>query len=158
MKTFIFLSISALLISCSSTTKTGYSGHGADSVAPELLEKFAPKPIAPKNLARIEAMLDVRAPGMGQLSPDGKTLFFSWSVTGTRQIWKITKNSRFPVQMTGGQDSTRLAMITPDGKFLVLTRDERGNEYPYLYLQPVNGGPLQLVSGQKKVITSPQFV
>ena len=50
MKTILIFILSALLMSCSSSPKTGYSGHGADSVSPELLEKFAPKPIPPEKL------------------------------------------------------------------------------------------------------------
>src|SRR5262245_49128383 len=81
-----------------------YHGHGAASVAAEVLAKFAPRPLQPEVSRRIQAMLDVRAPGMGQLTPDGKTLFFSWTVTGTSQIWKLDGPRRFPVQMTGGED------------------------------------------------------
>jgi dipeptidyl aminopeptidase/acylaminoacyl peptidase len=157
MRLFLILNF-FLVLGCAQNGVKGYKGHGADSIDPEVVKKFAPKPLPSDKLARIEALLDVRSPGMGQLTPDGKHLFFTWSVTGNRQVWKISKNRQFPVQMTGGQDSTSLRDITPDGKYLVLTRDEKGNEYPYLYLQNVNGGPLRLVAGQKKVITSPQFV
>lgn len=154
----LILGFCVALMGCAHGGGNGYKGHGADSVSPETLKKFAPKPIPPQQLNHIEAMLDVRAPGMGQLSPDGKSLFFGWSVTGTRQVWKTSKAQKFPVQMTGGQDSTSLGDITPDGRYLILTRDEKGNEYPYLYIQNVAGGPLTLVAGKKKVITSPQFV
>ncbi|MEM7645980.1 MAG: prolyl oligopeptidase family serine peptidase, partial [Pseudomonadota bacterium] len=37
-------------------------------------------------------------------------------------------------------------------------RDEKGNEYPFIYLQSTQGGPLQLLAGKKKVKSSPQFV
>ncbi|MBC86396.1 MAG: S9 family peptidase [Bdellovibrionaceae bacterium] len=146
------------LISCSHNQKNGYSGHGAESVSPNILEKFAPKPLPSSDIARIESMLDVRSPGLGMLSPDGKNLFFTWSVTGTRQVWRITKNSRFPVQMTGGQDSTNIQAITSDGKYLIVSRDEKGNEYPFMYIQPTSGGPLELLAGKKKVITNFQFL
>ena len=91
-----------LLMSCAHTDSSkNYKGHGADSVSPELLKKFAPKPIASGKLNRIESMLDVRSPGMGMLTPDGEHLFFSWAVTGTRQIWKMSQKEKFPLQMTG---------------------------------------------------------
>jgi dipeptidyl aminopeptidase/acylaminoacyl peptidase len=147
-----------ILARCSHMGLQKYSGHGADSVSAKTLEKFAPKPIEPQKLNRIEAMLDVRSPAMGELSPDGQSLYFSWSVTGTNQIWKTSKVAPFPVQMTGGQDGTQLHSISPDGKLLILTRDEKGNEYPYLYIQSVKGGPLELIAGKKEVITNPQFV
>ena len=157
MKKAVLL-LCGLLMGCAHETLTTYSGHGSESLSPEVLEKFAPKPVAPEKLNRIEAMLDVRSPGMGILSPDGQNLYFSWSITGTSQIWKLNKKSKFPVQMTGGQDRTRLSTVTPDGKYLVLSRDQKGNEYPFVYLQKTGGGPLELVAGKKKVISRAQFV
>src|SRR5687767_12948979 len=52
----------------------GYSGLGAASVPPELLAAYAPKPLPGEITRHIQAMLDIRAPGPGQLSPDGKTM------------------------------------------------------------------------------------
>ena len=154
----INLLLCGLLVGCAHKTLTTYSGHGSESVPQEVLEKFAPKPIEPGKLNRIEAMLDVRSPGMGLPGPDGKNLYFNWSITGTSQIWKLNRRSGFPVQMTGGQDRTGLSTITPDGKYLVLSRDEKGNEYPFIYLQKTSGGPLELIAGQKKVISRAHFV
>ena len=87
--------------------------------------------------------MDVRAPGIGALSPDGKSLYFSWSITGIGQIWRVDGPRHFPQQVTGGEDSTALAAITPDGRILVIQRDRKGEENPGLYLQPVAGGPLE---------------
>ena len=154
----INLLLCGLLVGCARKTLTTYSGHGSESVSQKLLEKFAPKPIEPAKLNRIEALLDLKSPGRGLLSSDGQNLYFSWSVTGTKQIWKLNKKFGFPIQMTGGQDRTNLSTITPDGKYLVLSRDEKGNEYPFVYLQKTSGGPLELVAGKKKVISRAQFV
>src|SRR4051812_35515109 len=60
----------------------GYAGLGVASLTPEQLEKFRPRPISSDVSRRIQALMDVRAPGIGRLTPDGKTLFFSWSITG----------------------------------------------------------------------------
>ncbi len=131
----------------------GYQGHGAGSVAPERLAKFAPRPLD-ANLSRtIQAMLDVRAPGAGTLSDDGRRLFFSWRVSGTRQIWRLDGPDRFPVQLTGGEDATSLFSITPDGRTLIVQRDRKGEENPGLYLQPADGGPLRLIQHQAGVQT-----
>jgi dipeptidyl aminopeptidase/acylaminoacyl peptidase len=87
--------------------------------------------------------MDVRAPGIGRLTPDGKTLFFSWSITGVPQIWKLVGPRHFPEQVTAGEDPTTLVEITPDGKQLILQRDRKGEENPGLYLQSTAGGPVQ---------------
>ncbi|MFT3916541.1 MAG: prolyl oligopeptidase family serine peptidase [Anaeromyxobacteraceae bacterium] len=118
----------------------GYAGHGLASVTPETLARFAPKPFDPVLTRRIQSLMDVRAPGMGQVSDDGKRLFFTWSVTGTPQLWRLDGPDRFPVQLTGGEERTSLVEITPDGKTLVLQRDRKGEENPGVYLMPADGG------------------
>ena len=122
-----------------------YSGHGAASLPPEILEKYRPKPIAPELASRLESFLDVRAPGIGRLGPDGKALYFTWSISGIGQVWKINGPKRFPVQLTGGEDATSVVATTPDGRWLVIQRDRKGEENPGLYLQPADGGPLQVI-------------
>ncbi len=136
----------------------GYSGHGAGSVAPELLSKFAPRPVDAGLSRTIQAMLDVRAPGGGQLSDDGRRLYFSWRVTGTNQLWRLDGPDRFPVQLTGGEDATSLFAITPDGKTLIVQRDRKGEENPGLYLLPAEGGPLVQLQHQAGVQTTAQWL
>jgi dipeptidyl aminopeptidase/acylaminoacyl peptidase len=102
-------------------------------------------------------MLDVRSPGAGMLTPDGKQLFFTWTITGMRQVWRIDGPQRFPQQLTGGEDPTTIADITPDGKWLVVQRDRKGEEYPGLYLLPPQGGALIPISHRERVQTTYQF-
>lgn len=128
-----------------------YSGLGAESLPPEAVKKFAP-PELDKTLARkIQSLMDIRTPGSGILTPDGKKMFFSWRVTGVSQVWRTDGPKGFPVQMTGGEDQTGLEDITPDGKRLIVSRDRGGEENPGLYWQSVEGGALNLISHKKKV-------
>jgi len=136
----------------------GYTGHGAGSVSAEVLAKFAPPAIPAELSERIQAMLDVRSPGAGLVSPDGKRLYFSWTVTGTRQVWRLDGPQRFPVQLTGGEDRTSPEAIAPDGSFLLVSRDRGGQEYPGLYWQSPDGGPLHLIQHQPRVQTFAQFI
>jgi dipeptidyl aminopeptidase/acylaminoacyl peptidase len=108
--------------------------------------------------ARIQALLDVRSPGVGLITSDGKRLFFSWSVTGTRQVWRLDGPQRFPVQMTGGEDRTSPEAVAPDGSFFLISRDHGGDEYPGLYWQAPEGWPLQLIQKLPKVQTVAQFI
>jgi dipeptidyl aminopeptidase/acylaminoacyl peptidase len=135
-----------------------YAGHGAESVSPAVLARFAPTPLPGTVSRHIQAMLDVRAPTGTRVSPDGKTLFFAWTVTGTPQIWKTDGPKRFPVQLTGGEDVTRLVDVTPDGKYLVVSRDRKGEENPGLYLLPATGGAMKEVQHAPKVQTQLQLV
>jgi dipeptidyl aminopeptidase/acylaminoacyl peptidase len=135
-----------------------YQGHGADSVSPEVLARFVAPPLPSELSRKIQNLMDVRAPGGGQLSPDGQRLYFGWAVTGTAQVWRLDGPNTFPVQMTGGEDRTTLADITPDGQMLVLSRDRKGEENPGLYLMPANGGPMKVVQHVPKVQTFFEFV
>jgi dipeptidyl aminopeptidase/acylaminoacyl peptidase len=137
----------------SPSSSTSYSGHGAESVPPEVLARFRAAPLPSAVTRRVQSLLDVRAPGAGVLSPDGKRLFFSWNVTGVRQVWRIDGPDRFPVQLTGGEDATGVVGITRDGKTLIISRDQKGEENPGLYLQSVEGGPLIVVQHKPKVQT-----
>jgi dipeptidyl aminopeptidase/acylaminoacyl peptidase len=138
-------------------TGSAYSGHGASTVPPEVLAKYAAPRLDPAVSRRIQAMLDVRAPGVGAVSSDGKKMFFTWTITGTRQIWRIDGPQRFPVEMTGGEDPSAFEDITPDGKYLVVSRDRKGEEYPGVYLLDPKGGPLVVVQHKPKVQTMYQF-
>lgn len=132
---------------------SAYAGHGVASVPPEVLARFAPKPIPPELSRRIQAMLDVRAPGAGMLAPKADRLFFTWAVTGVRQVWRLDGPQRFPVELTGGEDATSIAAVTLDGKRLVLSRDRNGEENPGLYLQSADGGPLVEIQHKSGVQT-----
>ncbi|MDF2694972.1 MAG: Acylamino-acid-releasing enzyme, partial [Labilithrix sp.] len=142
-------------------SRSGYAGHGAESVPPEVLARFAPTPLPGEVSRRIQAMLDVRAPIGSRVSPDGKTLFVAWTVTGTPQIWRLDGPKQFPVQLTGGEDVTRLVELTPDGKWLVVARDRKGEENPGLYLLSATapaGAALEPIQHLPKVQTQLQFV
>ena len=98
-----------------------YSGHGADSVSTENLNKYAAPALTPAMTNKLTKMIEVAAPGMGMLSPDKKTLYFSWKVTGQSHVWKIDGPKKFPVQLTSGTDAVSLKEVAPNGKFLILS-------------------------------------
>ena len=136
-----------------SASAPAYRGHGAETVAPALLEKYRPGPLPPELARHIQSMMDVRAPGIGRLSPDGTSMYFSWTITGISQIWRIDGPRRFPQQITGGDDNTSLAAITADGRTLIVQRDRKGEENPGLYVQPAAGGPLETIQHVRGVQT-----
>ena len=144
--------------SSGSADSKNYSGHGIESLSAETLKRFAPTPLPPELSRRIQTLLDVRSPGMGVLSPDAKSLYFSWSVTGVPQVWRLDSPKGFPTQLTAGEDMTLIDDVTPDGKKLILTRDRNGEENPGLYWQSPAGGPLHLIQHQSKVQSQFAFI
>ncbi|BBC25494.1 prolyl oligopeptidase family serine peptidase [Pseudanabaena sp. ABRG5-3] len=135
-----------------------YSGLGKDSLDPAILKRYAPTALPPNVTRPIESILDVRSPGLGMVTPDGKRMFFTWGITGTVQVWRLDGAQKFPVQVTGGQDATTIAGMTPDGKYLILSRDRQGEENPGLYLQSTNGGELEVIQHLAGVRTSLQYI
>lgn len=157
------LLVSTLLIAaCASSTKTqssggssgSYSGLGSESVSPAVLAEFAPKPLNPDLANQVRKLLEVQAPGLGIYNPVDKALYFSWSITGVAQVWKLKNPLGYPEQLTSGTDPTGLVDITKDWKHLILSRDRAGEENPGLYLQSVNGGPLKEIQHKKGVRTT----
>lgn len=145
------------LASCSSSQKN-YTGLGSESISAEKVKAYAPPSLDSELSRKIQSAMDIRAPGMGAITEDGKKLYFTWKVTGTHQVWRLDGPEGFPIQMTGGEDNTMIAAVSPNGKFLVLSRDRKGEENPGLYLQNADGGPLEVIQHKKGVQTSLEFV
>lgn len=147
------------MINCSSAAKqesaekSGYSGHGSESLSADTIKQFAAPSLPPEVTRRIQLMLDIKSPGMGMLSPDAREMYFGWKVTGTFQVWKTNGPQRFPTQMTGGSDQTSIVGVLPNGKWLVISRDRNGEENPGLYLQSPEGGPLVEIQHKAKIQT-----
>lgn len=145
-------------IACASSGATGYTGLGANTVSNEEIKKYAPPQLASELKRKIQAMLDLRAPGLGRSSEDGQSFFFGWNITGSHQIWKLNNPLAFPIQMTGGEDMTSIQDISPDGKYLIVARDRKGEENPGLYLQSTQGGSLIQIQHLAKIQTLFSFV
>jgi dipeptidyl aminopeptidase/acylaminoacyl peptidase len=148
------MAIATAAPSASAPTATKYEGHGLASVPKEVLAKYRPRTLAPEVSRRIQAMLDLRPPTAGRMSPDGKHLFFNWSITGVSQIFRLDAPGGFPTQVTGGEDGAIAVGVTPDGAHLVVSRDRKGEENPGLYLQDAKkGGALTKIQHEAGVQT-----
>lgn len=115
--------------------------------------QYSPPALPTALSEKIQGYLDIRSPGAGMLSPNGKRLFFTWSVTGTNQVWRLDGPKTFPVQMTGGELKTSINEITKDGKWVILSRDRAGEENPGLYRMSTDGGALEVIQHKPKVRT-----
>jgi Tol biopolymer transport system component len=140
-------------VSAAAAQQGPYSGTGAGSVPPEKIARYAPPALAPEVSRRVQASYDLRAPGLGVVAPDGKRLYFTWNITGSSQIWRLDAPRAYPVQMTGGEERTTISAVTPDGKWIIVSRDVGGQENPGLYLQPAAGGPFRTIQNIEKVQT-----
>ncbi len=128
-----------------------YSGHGVESVTPENLKKYAPPALSAEMANKLKKMFDISAPGLGMLSPDKKTLYFTWRVTGQSHVWKIDGPKSFPVQLTSGVDSVSIQEVAPNGQFLILSKDVNGEENPGLFKLDLKTGLIEELFRKKKV-------
>lgn len=137
--------------SFSSMVQAQYMGLGTDSVSAETLKKYAPPALNPIMANKLKKMFDITSPGMGMLSPDKKTLYFTWRVTGISQVWKIDGPKTFPMQLTSGSDAVSIADISYDGKFLIISKDLNGEENPGLFRLDLKTGLIEELFRKKKV-------
>ena len=135
-----------------------YKGLGSESISPENLKKYAPPILNPVMTNKLKKMFDVTSPGMGMLSPDKKTLFFSWRVTGQSHIWKIDGPQKFPQQLTSGSDAVTLSAVAPNGQFLIISKDTNGQENPGLFKLDLKTGFIQELYRKEKVQVSFSFI
>ncbi|MCM2352436.1 MAG: prolyl oligopeptidase family serine peptidase [Pseudobdellovibrio sp.] len=149
------MAITALL---SVNVMAQYKGLGTESVSAETLKKYAPPALNPVMTNKLKKMFDVTAPGMGMLSPDKKTLFFTWRVTGISHVWKIDGPQKFPVQLTSGSDAVTLADIAPNGKFLIISKDTNGEENPGIYKLELATGQITELYRKAKVQSRYDFI
>lgn len=86
--------------------------------------------------ADIARYLLASGPGNANLSPDGKTIAFSWDVTGQPELWVMPASGGVPQQLTF-QTGVFAPVWTPDGKGLFYAADRDGDEQPgYFMLSP----------------------
>src|SRR5271165_4082397 len=62
-------------------------------------------------------------------SPDGKEIVFSTNFTGRMNLWKVSANSGWPLQLTVSDDRQFGATWAPDGGAIVYEQDFGGSEY-----------------------------
>lgn len=95
----------------------------------------------PANIARY---LLAAGAGGAQLSPDGKMLAFSWSVTGEPQLWIMPAGGGQPHRLTFGAGISFFRW-SPDGTRLVYGADNDGNEQPAFYSIAADGSEEKVV-------------
>ncbi|MEK6626100.1 MAG: S9 family peptidase, partial [Bdellovibrionota bacterium] len=140
------------------TAFADYSGLGTDSVSPETLNKYAPPTLNPIIANKLKKMFDVTSPGVGILSPNKKTLYFTWRITGISHVWKIDGPKSFPVQLTSGNDAVWINTVAPNGKFLIVSKDLNGQENPGLFKLDLATGLIEELYRRPKVRASFSFI
>lgn len=156
--TFIIIIITTISAQMVLAQNNTYAGHGAESVSQETLKKYAPPSLDAVMTNKLKKMFDISSPGMGILSPDKKSLYFTWRVTGQSQVWKIDGPQRFPRQLTSGTDAVNIEEIAPNGKFLIISKDVNGQENPGLFKLDTQTGLISELFRKEKVQVHFSFI
>jgi dipeptidyl aminopeptidase/acylaminoacyl peptidase len=91
-------------------------------------------------------------------SPDAKQIAFSTNFTGRMNLWKVSSDSGWPLQLTVSDDRQFGAVWSPDGKWIVYEQDFGGSEYYDLFAVPSNGGaPINLTNTPEISESNAQF-
>ena len=80
-------------------------------------------------------------------SRDGKQIVFSTNFTGRMNLWKVSSDGGWPLQLTVSDDRQGNAVWSPDGKWIVYNQDFGGNEQDDLFAVADDGGaPINLTN------------
>jgi len=80
-------------------------------------------------------------------SPNGKQIVFTTNFTGRFNLWKVSADGGWPLQLTVSDDRQFGAVWSRDGKWIVYEQDFGGNEYSDLFAVSTEGGvPINLTN------------
>ena len=128
-------------------TTAEFGGQGGADLSIEAMEP-SDEPVRvgtagedPADIARYLLASGARG---AQISPDGETLAFSWSITGEPQLWVMDAAGGQPRRLTFGSGVTFFRWA-PDGESLIYGADNDGDEQPAFYQISADGLSEQLV-------------
>ncbi|WP_226681429.1 S9 family peptidase [Sutcliffiella horikoshii] len=84
------------------------------------------------------------------LSPDEKQLVYSTNLTGHYNVWAMDLPNQYPYPLTFNDQSCHGLKYDPNGKYILASFDQDGNELTQLYALPSSGGELQDVRVEKE--------
>jgi dipeptidyl aminopeptidase/acylaminoacyl peptidase len=87
----------------------------------------------PESLPDIETFIQIGSAGAPQLTPDGRTLYFTSTASGVNQIYRLDSQDRWPYQLTVFTEGVDFYSLSPDGKTIVCGVSEGGNENAQLW-------------------------
>ena len=88
----------------------------------------------------IDDLFYTRSLGGGAWSSSGKEIVFTSNFTGRMNLWKVSANGGWPIQLSQSDDRQLGAVWSPDGKWILFPSDKGGGEIYDLYSVPANGG------------------
>jgi len=123
-----------------------------------------PKQITSKPNAQVEKSLSIeklymtRAIGGTAWSPDGKTVAFISNISGRNNLWLVTAEGGWPVQLTISDQRQAAPAWSPDSKWIAYQSDYDGDEQWDIFLvSPKTGQVVNLTKTREIAEESPAW-
>ena len=123
-----------------------------------------PKQIASKHDARVEKSLSIeklyttRQVGGSSWSPDGKTVAFVSNLSGRNNLWLVSSEGGWPMQLTVSDQRQTSPTWSPDGKWIAYMSDYDGDEQWDIFLvSPKTGQVVNLTNTREIAEESPAW-
>lgn len=104
----------------------------------------------PSKVPDIETFMQIGACTSPMLTKDGETLFFTTSLTGTRQLYRLTEEG-WPYQLTFFPNGIGNLNLSHDQKTMAVTAVPGGTERYQIYMLDVETGALHQVTNEPSV-------
>ncbi len=132
-----------------------------------LVAPFSEEPLAegrsdrtvrpPARIPDIETFMQIGSAGSPTLTRDGETLFFTTSITGTSQLYRLTEEG-WPYQLTFFPNGIRGTQLSNDERTLAVTAVPGGTERYQIHLLDAETGALEQITEEPQVrFTTPIF-
>jgi dipeptidyl aminopeptidase/acylaminoacyl peptidase len=84
--------------------------------------------------------------------PDGKSLIYTTNISGQFNLWRQPTSGGYPRQLTAFTNRTvREAAYSPDGRSILFTADNDGDEFHQIFLMPEGGGDYEQLTSAPSV-------
>jgi dipeptidyl aminopeptidase/acylaminoacyl peptidase len=97
------------------------------------------KPVA------LEDLYTTRLIGDAVVSPNGAEVALTTNLSGRTNLWKMSLNGSWPVQLIQSDDRQNSPLWSPDSRWIAYSQDKGGNELYDIYIISADGGtPINL--------------
>src|SRR6185312_11853587 len=91
-------------------------------------------------LIPIDDLYFTRSVSSASWSPDGNEIVFTTDISGRSNLWKVSANGGWPIQLAQSDDRQYGETWSPDGKWILYQQDRAGNELWDIFAIPTEGG------------------
>ena len=88
----------------------------------------------------IDDLYFTRSVSSASWAPDGKEIVFTTDISGRSNLWKVSADGGWPIQLAQSDERQYGETWSPDGKWILFQQDTAGNELWDIFAIPSDGG------------------